>query len=254
MVTNADGAGVTGPPARHMPVPYIVAAALGAAGLATALHLAGAPDPFSASSALVLAVAIVLFTIIATSGLLINRGRWARVLSLCVVTGFLSVAAITALRPLSIVSVVLALLALFGLVGRWLDGWIRLRPSATGPGPRVAGLLLGTLALVPAVAVAAPSGLEAGHGVLGSAAVVLAWGYGKARTWALWGLRLALPLLAVPAMLAGPVAGSVLLGAHTGVLVALAWTAEARLAVTPVFDRPPGPRRGSAGSAGGSDG
>ena len=40
-------------------------------------------------------------------------------------------------------------LALLGLSGRWLDGWIRKRPSAEGPGPKVMALVLGLLGLVP---------------------------------------------------------------------------------------------------------
>lgn len=229
-----------------MRVPISVAASLAASGLAFAAHLALAPEPFAASSGLVVAVGIVIFTVIAVIGLLINRGKWSRVLSIVLVAGILGLGAVTEPTVWALLGVGTALGALFGLTGRWLSGWIRPRPSATGPGPRVVMLVLGLLALVPAVGVAAPAGLAAGHGVLGAGGVLLAWSYSKAQPWALWALRLGLPIAAVPAVLAGPPGGSVLLGLMAAALTALAWTEDARLAVTPIFDRPPGPRRGTA--------
>lgn len=233
-----------------MTVPYIVAGALGLSTLAMAVHLGGAPEPFALSSAIVVAVGIVLFSVIAASGLLINRGRWSRVVSIVVAAAILVLAAVTEPGPWSILAVAASLVALFGLTGRWLSGWLRPRPSATGPGTKVVSLLLGTVALVPAVGIASPAGLETGHGILGAAGVLLAWGYSKAHQWALWGLRLVLPFVAIPAIVSSPPAGALLLAGQVGVLTGLAWTREARIAVSPVYDEPPGPRRGSPRSSG----
>jgi hypothetical protein len=103
-------------------------------------------------------------------------------------------------------------------------------------------LALGSLGLVTAVGVASPSGLDAGHGVLGGAGVLLAWAYARAQLWALWALRLALPAIAVGAVVGSPWPGRIMLIALVATLVALAWRREARLAVQPLPDRLPSPR------------
>ena len=229
-----------------MLVPYVVAGSLGIAGLAIAIQLGTAPEPFARPSALVIAVGVVMFTVIAISGLLINRGKWSRVLSIVVCGGVLVLAGLASVTLWSLVAIVGALGALLGLSGRWLTGWLRPRPSATGPGTRVVFLVLGTLGLVPAVGIASPAGLETGHGILGAAGVLLAWGYSKANVWALWGLRLVLPLAAIPAIVTSPPAGAVFLAVYVAALTVLAWTADARIAVTPTYDRLPGPRYGIA--------
>ena len=112
-----------------MRVPYVVAASLGLAGLAIAIHLPQTSEPFALSSALVIAVGLVVFVVIAVSGLLINRGRWSRILGLAVVTAVLLLTALTEWSPWSVVAMAAALTALFGLSGRWLSGWIRPRPA-----------------------------------------------------------------------------------------------------------------------------
>ena len=142
---------------------------------------------------------------------------------------------------------------LIGLAGPWLDGWIRKRPAAEGPGPRPLGVVFGLLALVPAVGIAAPSGLSAWHGVLGAAGVLLAWSYSRAQLWALWATRLTLPLIAIPAAVQGPWGGAAALLALVAMITAFAWTSEALLAVNPLMDRLPGPRLGSAAAKGSPD-
>lgn len=225
--------------------PFIVAALTALTGATFALHMAVAPSPFAGSSAAVVAIGAVLFSTITVAGLVLVRGRWTRRLGVIVALVELGTLAATDLdtwTPWGWATLVLGLLTLGGLAGRWLDGWVRMRPSATGPDPRAVVLLLGLLALVPAVGLASPSGLETAHGVLGAAGVFLAWAYSKAQVWSLWGIRVALPIITVPALFVSPLLGALFLALLVAYLVALAWTKEALLAVQPLMDGLPGPR------------
>lgn len=224
-------------------IPALVAAFVVLAGTATTLHLAIAPDPFAGSAAAVIAVGILLHTTISVTGILIVRGRWARRLAAATIGLDLYVVAVSGMGVAAWVALVAALTALGGLSGRWLDGWFRMRPSATGPDPKAVVLALGLLGLVPAVGIASPSGLETAHGVLGAAGVLLGWAYSKAQVWSLWATRLGLPLVSLPAVLASPWQGGVFLAVLVAVLTWLAWSREAMLAVSPLVDRLPGPRR-----------
>jgi hypothetical protein len=226
-----------------MTTPLVAAALLSVAGCSLAIHLAVAPDPFASSSAAVIAIGAVMFAIIAVVGLVLVRGRWARWMSVALA---LAIAGITAVGEFDVWSWIALFTALAGLgvlLGRWLDGWIRARPSATGPDPKVVVLLLGLLAIVPAVGLAAPGGLQTAHGVLGAGAVLLAWAYGKAQVWSLWAIRLVLPVLGIAAAIASPPAGAALLLVLVGGVVGLAWTPEALLAAQPLMDDAPGPRK-----------
>lgn len=234
-------------------IPALVAALVATAGTATTLHLAIAPDPFAGSAAAVIALGILLHTTISVTGLLIVRGRWARRLAATTVGVDLYVVAVSGMGAAAWIALVAALAALGGLAGRWLDGWFRLRPSATGPDPKAVVLVLGLLSLVPAVGFASPSGLETTHGVLGAAGVLLGWAYSKAQVWSLWATRLALPPIALLAALASPWPGALFLALLVAALTWLAWTGEAMLAVSPLVDRLPGPRRLGSRVAEGED-
>ena len=75
----------------------IAAVALGVAGAATAVHLATGDDVFAPSSAAVIALGVVMFTLIAMVGLLLVRGRWARVLAIVVALADLALVAVVGL-------------------------------------------------------------------------------------------------------------------------------------------------------------
>lgn len=230
--------------------PFIVAALVLGSGLATSVHILtdAAPDTSVAwgfDSAAVVALGIVILTTVALTGLLVARGRWSRRLAIGLVVGEIALVAVSGLGASGWVALVLGLGALGGLSGRWLDGWLRLRPSATGPDPVAVLMLIGLIATVPAVGIASPPGLEMSHGLLGAAGIVLAWGYSKAHLWALWGIRLVFPVLSIPALLDSPPLGALLLGVLVGGVVGMAWTGSAQQAVSPLMDSLPGPRVGT---------
>lgn len=230
--------------------PQIIAAGVVAASLAWTVHLGTAPDPFAADAGLTVAVGIVVLSVIDAAGILLSRGRWSRWLGYALLAAEGALFLITELSPTSVVAVALTGSSLVGLSGPWLDGWLRRRPAAEGPGPRPLGVVFGLLAVLPVIGLASPSGLTTWHGVLGGAAVLLVWSYARAQLWALWAIRLVLPFIAAPAVLQSPWGGGALLAALVVVVTALAWTREALLAVNPLMDRLPGPRIGTAADRG----
>ena len=224
-----------------------VAVAMALAGAAAAIHLAVGDDVFAPSSAVVVALGVVMFTLIAMVGLLLVRSMWSRVLSAAVLGFDLVLVAVVGLEGWGLVAAVAAVAALGGLASRPLEQWLRKRPPIDGPDGRAVALALGLLALVPAVGLAAPDGLSTAHGVLGSAGVLLAWAYSQAQPWAIWAIRLGLPVLAVPALLVEPRQGAVALGALVAGLVALAWTPQAYAATAPRPGPLPAPARRKRG-------
>lgn len=222
--------------------PFFITTAVVAGPIALAVHLALEPDPFAADAAAVAAAGLLLFAVVAAAGLLLSRGRWALRLSRGLVAAQFVLAGFLDLGPWAIAALGFGFAALAGLTGPWLRGWIRRRPAAGGPGPRPMFLLLGSLALVPGVAVASPSGLGWQHGALAGLGLVSAWGYSRTGMWGLWLLRLALAPLAVAAIVISPTPGALYLSLHVAALAGVAWTRDALLAIRPLLDRVYGPR------------
>lgn len=226
------------PAPRLIALLVVVGASLWSLAIATATD-----EPFGTDAATLVSIGLLTFAVIAAVGLLIPRGRWARNLSRGLLSFEVLLALVTPLQGWAIAALAATALGIIGIQGRWLDGWLRRLPSAEGPGLRPMLFLLGCLALVPLLGLASPSGVELRQGLLGALGIVTAWGYSKARIWALWAGRLLLPVLTVVAATAAPVLGSILLLAFGFGLTALAWSEEVRLAISPLMDRLPGPRQ-----------
>ena len=223
--------------------PFVIASLLVVGPALLAVHLAIDPGPFARSSAGLLATGLLIYGVILATGLLLSRGRWTTRVAIGFAGAQLALGVIVDLGPWAITAILVDLGAIAGLTGPWLSGWIRRGPAADGPGPRVVALLLGAIALTPAVAVANPSGLGWEHLVLAVGGSALALAYSRSLVAALWLFRLALVPLALPAVVASPIWSSIYLMAHVGSLTVLAWTKQAALAATPLLDRIYGPRR-----------
>ena len=223
--------------------PYLVTALFVLTAGAWIMQLGVAPAPFAPEAGAVLAMGLAIFAIIAAAGILLSRGRWAPRLAIVITVFEMGlIIVIEDLTAWAIVGTIGGILSLIGLTGPWLKGWIRERPSAEGPGSKAMGVAFGALSLVPAVALASPAGLELAHGILGGAGLLLAWGYVRAHLWALWGIRLVLPVLALPALYVSPWPGKILLATIVAITVGLSWSREALLAVSPLMSHLPGPR------------
>lgn len=226
---------------RH--IPFLIATLVAAAGLSWAAHLIAAPDPFAVDSAIAVAIGALLFTTIAVAGLLLGRGRWTRFFSIGLLATELLIAAVSPLDAWAVLAIGMTGLGLTGLMGPWLQGWLRQRPAAGAPSAAPMVLALGALFVVPLVGIAAPAGLGLLHGIAGAAGILLGWAYGRGQTWSVWALRLVLPpLLAAAAFFSPPTGAVVLLAAASGIGY-LAWKRESRLAVDPLPANLPAPRR-----------
>jgi hypothetical protein len=223
-------------------MPFLIAALVMASGLAWTAHLVVSPDPFAADSALAIAIGTLALSIGAMAGLLLGRGRWTRYFAIGLIVAELLIAVVAELGGWLVAAVILSGLSLAGLSGPWFKGWLRERPAAGTPGVKPIGLAIGAFAVVPLVGVAAPAGLEPAHGLAGALGILLSWGYSKGGQWALWALRLAMPVSLLLGAFFSPLGGGILLSALGALLTYLAWSKEARLAVDPLPADLPAPR------------
>lgn len=219
-------------------MPFLIAAAVMAAGLAWTTHLVIEPDPWAPDSALAIAIGCLVFSIVAVTALLLGRGRWTRYFASGLVVAEMLITLVAAPTTWLFAAVALSGISLAGLVGPWFNGWLRERPAAGAPGWQPIGLAMGSFAVVPLVGIAAPAGLQAAHGAAGAAGILLSWGFMKGGTWALYGLRFGLPPVILAAALMSPAGGTALLVGVAAGLAYLAWTSASRIAVDPMPELP----------------
>ena len=194
-------------------MPYAVAGAVMAAGVAWAIHLVVSPEPWAVDSALAIAIGILVLGIVAISGLLLGRGKWSRYFAAGLLGVQLLLVLVADVEAWMVAALVFTALALGGLAGPWLNGWLRVPIS----------LAIGSFAVVPLVGVAAPDGLGYAHGIAGGLGILTSWGYVRSHLWALWSARIALPAALVVAAMSPPVGGALLLLAAAAAIATLAW-------------------------------
>lgn len=223
-------------------MPFLVAGLVATTGLSWTLRLVVSPDPWAADSALAIAIGTLFLNVGAMAALLLGRGRWTRYFAIGLITAELLLATVGNLSGWALTAIVLSGASLIGLGGPWFKGWLRERPAVNSPGLGPIALVIGSFTVVPLVGLAAPQGLGPAHGAAGALGILLSWGYAKGGQWALWALRLAMPLVLAVAALTSPAGGTILLLAAAVSLGYLAWLKEARLAVDPLPTTLPAPR------------
>lgn len=228
--------------AQRLTSPYIISGVLGASSLLSSAVLLLDPEPLAPGAAVLIAVGLVAYTVIAVAGMLLVRAPWARWLGLGATISAIVVTAVTGFDSAwSIAAILVTLAAVAGLSGPWLTVWLRQRPGM-GPEPKAVALPLVALGAAPIAGVAAWSGLSPPvifAAVLGPAA---AWGYSSAWTWGLWALRIAYPIAAAAAATQLDWRGAALIVGHGVVVAFLAWSPEASRAQRPIGAALPAPR------------
>ena len=139
-----------------MRAPFVVASLVAVAGLGWATLLLVDPEPFAPSSAVAIAAGLVIYTVVAVTGILLVHAPWARWLAMGVVVAGSVLGAAVGFRLASWVVLLISAAAAMGLAGPWLDVWLRKRPAANAVGGRVTAMLLGAIGIVPLVGLAAP--------------------------------------------------------------------------------------------------
>jgi hypothetical protein len=222
--------------------PIVVAALVGSGGVLWGVAVGVDREPLAADSALAVAIGFVLLAVIAVTALLLVRAPLGRWLGYVVLGSGMASHAVLDLGALGWIAAAVSAAGITGLTGPWLKVWLRGRPAAVSVGWQAPLLILGAIALVPLVGLAAPEGLSLAHGVLAGGGLLLAWGYARARIWALWGLRLLLlPAAALAAATTPRAAGIAAVAAAALALTALAWSTPARRAIgipAPVLPAP----------------
>lgn len=221
-----------------MPRKISISAALILVGtVLSAARLFFGPGPWEAQAASLLALGLVLANGVNIVAMLLAPGRWVRNSIALTATAWVVVAVVLPVDPLWIGALVAHA---SGVASAWtgsLDPWfLQTKPDRV---PVKAVVLALGLVWLPGLAggLGIPE-VSAGGWVLALFGLGSGWAYARAVPGALWAVRLVLPpLTAYSAVgLQLPAAVGVLAAGST--LTALAWTADARLAV-----RRPVPRR-----------
>lgn len=185
------------------------------------------------SAGAVMATSLVILVAVAIVGMLIGHARWARRLGIGVAGIGLLLTGMGEVDGWWWPGVGSAAFALGGLIGPGMKGVVRQLAPALGPPPQAV--------VLPLVLLAAPAGVAMTRldGIDGWAwlAIGCCWGaaavYAKAGWGALTGVRVVAPT-ALVASAVGPVLPAAVDLALAGAVVALAWTANSRVAIRPL--------------------
>ncbi len=204
----------------------VLATALGALSLAS--------SPFHESSALLLSAGLVLFTLVAVTGLLLARARWSVRACAAVAICWIGIAVIVA-SPTAIAGATAATGALAGAAGPWMGRWARHTSFVDGPPPMAVVALLLLLSTPVALALGSPGGVGALHWSFAGWALGLAFALSRALKGSLSLLRVVHPVAsAALVVVEGPGA---LPAAVLGVAAAaLGWLRDVAASIT---HRPP---------------
>lgn len=220
--------------------PLLAALTALASSLAWSLQLTLDPEPLAPGSAVVLALTLVALALVAVTGLLLARSRWAVWLAVAIAAAQLALAIAMPIDWQSVAVVIalsLATLAATTTRGEWLQR------SSGGPPPLAVVLLLLLVAFPALVAVSNADRISVaavvGSGLVMLAAVV----YGRGGIAGLWTMRSLVPLGAVLAAATTPLPPAAAVLAAGAGLSALGWSPVIANAAAPLVPlRSPGYR------------
>lgn len=218
-------------------VAFPTAALLLGGGLLWAVRISFGPTFMTQGAATLLAADIVILTAIAVVAMLLAPGRWVRIFITSLAGGWAAVAIALPADPLWVAAVGCSLagvaLAWLGPMDDWFVGGVK--PDRVPV--RATVLSLGLLAVPGLVALTASGGVTASGWFLAGLSLVGGWAYARAIPLSVWVLRIALPVSGGWSVMGLVVGDGLARGALVTGLVALAWTADARLAASPLVSR-----------------
>ena len=218
--------------------PIFAAAFVLVGGISWAARLVFGDTPWEPDAAALLAATVVALSSILVVATLLSPGRWVRNLAAAIGLVWAGFAAVLDVDGLWIAATVASGIGIGALWSRWADDWFRgqVKPDKV---PARATTLSLVLIAIPAVIAVTADGSVAGTGWLAAGTgFVSAWAYARAISGSLWLVRLGVPLISLAAAVGLPVLSALVVIAAAAVLPgALAWTADARLAVEPLAPR-----------------
>ncbi|MGD2103324.1 MAG: hypothetical protein PVG83_13925 [Acidimicrobiia bacterium] len=178
-------------------------------------------SPYDTAAATLIAAGLLTTSSVATVGMIVTGGRWARLLALGAVLATTVVAVLRPVDVLWMLGIGATAISLFALFSPGLTRTIRRLPSASGPPPRaIAGPLLALYAPV-LLGLAGSEADEWALLVVGLSAPVAAFMYTRVLPGGLMAVRIIWPAAALAlAPLLGPLCGSVTAALAVGVAVA----------------------------------
>lgn len=219
--------------------PLLAALVVLASSLAWSLQLILDPEPFAPGSAAVLALTLIALALVAVTGLLLARSRWAAWLAVALAAAQIALAIVLPIDWRGVAVVMALALATLAATTRGE----RPQVSSDGPPPLAVVLLLLLVAFPALVAVSNADGISVAA-VVGSGVVVLAAViYGRGGIAALWAMRSLVPLGAVLAAATTPLPPAAAVLAAGAGLSALGWSPVIANAAAPLVPlRSPGYR------------
>lgn len=216
---------------------FTAAGALLASGAVWGLRLIFDSAPLADDSGALVAISVVIAAAVGALGMVLARGRWARVLGLVVVLAQLVLGAGLDATPLGWAALGVTGITLVLLGGPWLDGFLRQLPRADPPPMPAVVLALVLVAVPAALGLSAPGGVGWAHWVGALVALVTGWAFSRALSVGLWSARVLVPVGLLGAALQSPPAGSIGLAAGAVALAVLAWVPAVARAVHPLVSR-----------------
>ncbi|MGH3649708.1 MAG: hypothetical protein ACRDU9_03290 [Acidimicrobiia bacterium] len=195
-----------------MKTPLLMATSLLAALVWTAALIVDS-DPFQSAPALLIGVGLVSMATVATVGMIVVSGRWARLLGFGAIGITVVLALVRAVDVIWVLGIVATAIATAALLSPAVDSSIRKLPAASGPPPRA---VIPPLVLVSTPALLGLAGNQAkvwAVMVVGLSALAVALLYSRVFPGGLIGIRLLWPALAL--------ALSPILGYPAGLVAAL---------------------------------
>ncbi len=219
---------------------FIAASSVLLAGSLWGLRLIAASEPFADGSGALLAVSMVITSAVASLGLVLARGRWARRLALAILATQVGLAMVMDLDAWGAITLAVTALSIGLVAGPWLDDFLRRLPPAEPLPAGAMALALGLVVGPGLLALSSPGGVEVMHWAAGLASLVTAWAFTRALRLGLWSARVAVPVLLVGAALVSTLPGMLVALAMAVTSAALAWSSPVNLAVTPLLTRAQG--------------
>ena len=217
--------------------PLVAAILIVTSAVAWGARLTFGESPWTASASALLAGDLLVLTAVAVIATLLSPARWARNMIGALGAVWAGLAVILSVDPMWIVAV---FTSAGGVALVWVgasDEWFRSQIKPDRVPVRASVLALALLALPAVVASTGFDDVTPVGWILAALAFACGWAYARAYTPALWIARLVVPIVGLIAIFGLEVmAGAALLATVTAV-TALAWTADARLAIQPLLAR-----------------
>lgn len=210
--------------------------ALLASALGIGTLLVAEPEPWHATTAVIISACLVIWATVAVTAILLENSRLGYRLGIFVLAASAVIAVLHPISPLWWVAVALTAVSAFLSTDPALGGWVRQRTSAAPVPPRAVVLALVLLTIPGLTALSVLRSDPGSLSILAPLDLILLLAYVRRPAFALAAVRIG-PLGLAIAGLTLPNPGRWVWISGQLAALALAWTREVRLAIRPLIER-----------------